>query len=87
MNKIFIISMKLTKDQFKGTMLRNENMKIDIKDMKAHQAIIGDNTFKKSIKKEEKKKNVADIEDIFEKGGKKKIDFSISKSSKSNKKK
>ena len=79
--------MKLTKDQFKGTMLRNSNMKVDIKDMKAHQQIIGDDTFKKSIKKEENKKKVVNIEDIFEKGGKKKIDFSKSKSSKSNKKK
>ena len=79
--------MKLSKEQFKGTMLRNKNMKVELKDMKAHQAIIGDDTFKKPIKKEEKKKKVADIEDIFEKGRKKKIDFSKSKSSKSNKKK
>ena len=79
--------MKLTKDQFKGTLLRNANMKVDIKDMKAHQQIIGDDTFKKSIKKEENKKKVVKIEDIFEKRGKKKIDFSKSKSSKSNKKK
>ena len=79
--------MKLSKEQFKGTMLRNENMKVDIKDMKAHQAIIGDDTFKKTIKKEEKKKNVVNIEDIFEKGGKKKIEKSKSVRSKSHKKK
>ena len=79
--------MKLTKEQFKGTLLRNENMKVDIKDMKAHQAIIGDDTFKKSIRKEEKRKKVADIEDIFEKGGKKKIEKSKSVRSKSHKKK
>ena len=46
--------MKLTKDQFKGTMIRNANMKVDLDDMKAHQQIIGDDTFKKKIKKEEK---------------------------------
>ena len=48
--------MKLTKTEFKGTLLRNQNMKIDLADMKAHQDIIGDNTFKKAIRKEERKK-------------------------------
>ena len=64
--------MKLTKDQFKGTMIRNANMKVDLGDMKAHQQIIGDDTFKKKIRKEEKKKKVTDIEDIFDKSKKKK---------------
>ena len=64
--------MKLTKDQFKGTMIRNANMKVDLDDMKAHQQIIGDDTFKKKIKKEEKKNKVTDIEDIFDKSKKKK---------------
>ena len=66
--------MKLTKTEFKGTLLRNQNMKIDLADMKAHQDIIGDNTFKKAIRKEERKKKMGDIEDIFEKSGKKKIE-------------
>tara|TARA_R100000353_G_C6509032_1_gene196147 strand:+ start:2621 stop:2857 length:237 start_codon:yes stop_codon:yes gene_type:complete len=54
--------------EFSGIVLRKKNMKIDVKDMKAHQAIIGDDTFKKDIKKQEKKK-VKNLEDIFEKGG------------------
>ena len=54
---------------FSGLLLRQKNMKIDVKDMKAHQMIINDDTFKKEIKKEEKKK-VKNLEDIFDKGKK-----------------
>lgn len=79
--------MKLNKDQFKGTLLRSQNMKLDVADMKAHQNIIGDNTFKKLIRKEEKKEKLADIEDIFEKGGKKKIEKRKNDKVKNNKKK
>lgn len=79
--------MKLKKDQFKGTLLRSQNMKLDVADMKAHQNIIGDNTFKKLIRKEEKKEKLADIEDIFEKGGKKKIEKRKNDKVKNNKKK
>jgi len=79
--------MKLNKDQFKGTLLRSQNMKLDVADMKAHQNIIGDNTFKKLIRKEEKKDKLANIEDIFEKGGKKKIEKPKNNKVKNNKKK
>ena len=79
--------MKLTKTEFKGTLLRNQNMKIDLADMKAHQDIIGDNTFKKAIRKEERKKKVGDIEDIFEKSGKKKIEKLKNRKVQSSKKK
>lgn len=61
----------IKKDKFSDLLLRQKNMRIDIKDMKAHQAIINDNTFKKDIKKEENKNKIKHIEDIFDKGGKK----------------
>lgn len=61
----------IKKDKFSDLLLRQKNMRIDVKDMKAHQAIINDNTFKKDIKKEENKKKIKHIEDIFDKGGKK----------------
>lgn len=58
-------------DQFSTQLLRQKNLKIELKDMKAHQNIIGGNIFKKEIKKEEKKDKVKNIEDIFDKGTKK----------------
>ena len=61
----------IKKDKFSDLLLRQKNMRIDIKDMKAHQSIINDNTFKKDIKKEENKNKIKHIEDIFDKGGKK----------------
>ncbi len=48
-------------------------MKIAVKDMKAHERIVGDGTFKKDIKKEEKKTKLRHIEDIFDKAGQKKL--------------
>tara|TARA_R100000734_G_C3285851_1_gene78579 strand:- start:496 stop:741 length:246 start_codon:yes stop_codon:yes gene_type:complete len=60
--------MKLKVQDFSSLLLRQKNMKIDVKDMKAHQEIIGDDTFKKDIKKQEKKK-VSNLEDIFDKSG------------------
>jgi hypothetical protein len=60
--------MKLKADKFNSLLLRQKNMKIELSDMKAHQNIIGDNLFKKDIKKEEDKKKVKNIEDIFDKG-------------------
>lgn len=62
--------MKLKADKFNSLLLRQKNMKIELSDMKAHQNIIGDNLFKKDIKKEEDKKKVKNIEDIFDKGTK-----------------
>ena len=55
-------------DQFSTQLLRQKNLKIELKDMKAHQNIIGGDIFKKEIKKEEKKDKVKNIEDIFDKG-------------------
>ena len=78
--------MKLKKREFKGILLRNQAVKMDIADMKAHQSIIGDDTFKKDIKKEEKKDKVNNIEDIFDKSKKKKK-LNSSKSKKVNKSK
>ena len=81
--------MKLKVNDFSGLMLRQKNMKIDVKDMKAHQEIIGDDTFKKDIKKQEQKK-VLNLEDIFDKGGndkkKKKLNFKKDKKKRTNKK-
>ncbi len=59
--------MKLKADKFNSLLLRQKNMKIELSDMKAHQNIIGDNLFKKDIKKEEDKKKVKNIEEIFDK--------------------
>ena len=67
-------------------LLRNQAVKMDIADMRAHQNIIGDDTFKKQIKKEEKKEKVNNIEDIFDKQ-KKKLNLSKSKVKKNNKQK
>lgn len=53
--------------EFSDLLFRQKNMKIELKDMKAHQNIIGDNTFKDEIKKTEKKK-IKNLEDIFDKG-------------------
>ena len=53
--------------EFSNLLCRQKNMKIELKDMKAHQNIIGDNTFKDEIKKTEKKK-IKNLEDIFDKG-------------------
>mgnify|MGYP003125332497 FL=1 len=58
-------------EQFSTQLLRQKNLKIELKDMKAHQNIIGGNIFKKEIKKEERKDKVKNIEDIFDKGTKK----------------
>tara|TARA_R100000655_G_scaffold65173_1_gene103680 strand:+ start:5121 stop:5345 length:225 start_codon:yes stop_codon:yes gene_type:complete len=55
-------------EQFSTQLLRQKNLKIELKDMKAHQNIIGGDIFKKEIKKEEKKDKVKNIEDIFDKG-------------------
>mgnify|MGYP003124995443 CR=1 FL=1 len=55
-------------EQFSTELLRQKNLKIELKDMKAHQNIIGGDIFKKEIKKEEKKDKVKNIEDIFDKG-------------------
>ncbi len=55
--------------EFSSIMIRQKNMKLDLKDMKAHQSIIGDNTFKDEIKKTEKKK-IRNLEEIFDKGNK-----------------
>lgn len=63
--------MKLKKKEFSGMLLRNQTIKMDIADMRAHQNIIGDDTFKKEIKKEEKKDKINNIEDIFDKTKKK----------------
>ncbi len=63
----------IKKDKFSDLLLRQQNMKIAVKDMKAHQRIIGDGTFKKDIKKEDKANKIKHIEDIFDKGGKKKL--------------
>jgi uncharacterized protein YfkK (UPF0435 family) len=68
----------IKKDKFSDLLLRNKNMRLDVKDMKAHQEIINDGTFKKDIRKEEKKKELRQIEDIFDKG-KKKLNFSKNK--------
>ena len=78
--------MKLKKKEFSGMLLRNQAVKMDIADMRAHQNIIGDDTFKKQIKKEEKKEKVNNIEDIFDKQ-KKKLNLSKSKVKKNNKQK
>ena len=59
----------LTKDKLSDLLLRHKNMKIAVKDMKAHERIVGDGTFKKDIKKEENKTKLKHIEDIFDKGG------------------
>jgi len=56
--------------EFSDLLIRQKNMKIELKDMKAHQNIIGDNTFKDEIKKTEKKK-IKNLEDIFDKSGSK----------------
>ncbi len=63
---------KFTADKFNTLMLRQQNMKVELKDMKAHEEIISDGTFKKTIKEEEKKKKLKNIEDIFDKGKPKK---------------
>tara|TARA_R110000822_G_scaffold285988_1_gene407355 strand:+ start:1451 stop:1687 length:237 start_codon:yes stop_codon:yes gene_type:complete len=55
-------------DSLRSTLLRTTNLKIDLKDLKAHQRIIGDGTFDKQIKKEENKNKLRNIEDIFDKG-------------------
>jgi len=55
-------------DSLRSTLLRTQNLKIDLKDLKAHQMIIGDGTFDKQIKKEENKDKLRNIEDIFDKG-------------------
>ena len=65
----------MKKDKFSDLLLRQKNMKIDVKDMKAHENIVNDGTFKKDIKKEESKKKLKHIKDIFDKGGKKKLNF------------
>lgn len=54
---------------FSDLLIRQKNMKIELKDMKAHQNIIGDDTFKNDIKKSEKKK-IKNLEEIFDKGSK-----------------
>ena len=74
--------MKLKKGEFTGILLRNQAVKMDLADMKAHQSIIGDDTFKKDIKKDK----VNNIEDIFDKSKKKKK-LNSSKSKKDNKSK
>lgn len=56
--------------EFSSIMIRQKNMKLDLKDMKAHQSIIGDNTFKDEIKKTEKKK-IRNLEEIFDKSSSK----------------
>tara|TARA_R100000700_G_scaffold35530_1_gene44170 strand:- start:833 stop:1054 length:222 start_codon:yes stop_codon:yes gene_type:complete len=63
----------IKKDKFSDLLLRQRNMKIAVKDMKAHERIVGDGTFKKDIKKEEKKTKLRHIEDIFDKAGQKKL--------------
>ena len=62
---------KFTADKFNTLLARQLNMKVELKDMKAHEQIVKDGTFKKQIKKEEAKKKVKNIEDIFDKGKKK----------------
>ena len=56
---------------FSDLLIRQKNMKIELKDMKAHQNIIGDDTFKNEIKKSEKKK-IKNLEEIFDKSSSKK---------------
>lgn len=58
-------------DKFSSLLMRQKNMKVELKDMEAHQRIVSDDTFKKEIKKEKDKKKLKNIEDIFDKGTKK----------------
>jgi hypothetical protein len=55
-------------DKFSSLLMRQKNMKVELKDMEAHQKIVSDDTFKKEIKKEKDKKKLKNIEDIFDKG-------------------
>jgi len=55
-------------EKFSSLVMRQKNMKVELKDMEAHQQIVKDDTFKKEIKKEKDKKTLKNIEDIFDKG-------------------
>ena len=59
---------KFTADKFNTLLARQLNMKGELKDLKAHETIVNDGTFKKQIKKEEEKKKIKNIEEIFDKG-------------------